>query len=83
AQRLVDCATVSGAASIGLQGGGKLEVGSPADFFTVDLDDLSIAGATPDSLLANIVFSLSRTAVRDVVVGGKQIVENGRHRLDG
>ena len=83
AQRLFDCATLSGAASIGLHGGGKLEVGSPADFFTVDLDDLSIAGATPDSLLANIVFSLSRTAVRDVVVGGKQIVENGRHRLHG
>ena len=83
AQRLFDCATVSGAASIGLHGGGKLEAGSPADFFTVDLDDLSIAGATPDSLLANIVFSLSRTAVRDVVVGGKQIVENGRHRLHG
>jgi len=65
---------VNGAASIGLPGGGKLEPGAPADFFTVDLDDLSIAGATPDSLLTNIVFSLSRTAVRDVVVGGKQIV---------
>ena len=83
AQRLFDCATLSGAVSIGLLGGGKIEPGAPADFFTVDLDDLSIAGATPDSLLANIVFSLSRTAVRDVVVGGKQIVENGRHRLHG
>jgi formimidoylglutamate deiminase len=83
AQRLFDCATLSGAASIGLHGGGKIEAGSPADFFTVDLDDLSIAGAGPDSLLANIVFSLSRTAVRDVVVGGRRIVENGEHRLHG
>lgn len=83
ARKLFDCATVNGAVSIGLHGGGKIEAGSPADFFTVDLDDLSIAGATPDSLLTNIVFSLSRTAVRDVVVGGKQIVENGRHRLHG
>ena len=83
ARKLFDCATVSGAMSIGLHGGGKIEAGSPADFFTVDLDDLSIAGADADSLLANIVFSLSRTAVRDVVVGGKQIVENGRHRLHG
>src|SRR5215216_5782700 len=81
AQRLFDCATLNGAMSIGLHGGGKIEAGSPADFFTVDLDDLSIAGASPDSLLANIVFSLSRTAVRDVIVGGKQIVDNGRHRL--
>ena len=74
ARRLFDCATVNGAASIGLAGGGQLEPGAPADFFTVALDDLSIAGATPDSLLTNIVFSLSRTAVREVVVGGKQIV---------
>ena len=79
ARRLFDCATVNGAKSIGF-GGGKLETGAPADFFTVDLDDPSIAGSSTDDLLANIVFSLSRAAVRDVVVAGKQIVENGRHR---
>jgi formimidoylglutamate deiminase len=78
ARRLFDCATINGAASIGFRGG-KLEPGAPADFFTVDLDDPSIAGATPDDLLANIVFSLSRTAVRDVFVAGKQIVEDGKH----
>lgn len=78
-QRLFDCATVNGAASIGLERGGKIEAGAPADFFTVDLDDPSIALAAPDDLLANIVFSLSRTAVRDVVVAGRRIVENGRH----
>lgn len=79
ARRLFDCATINGANSIGF-GGGKLEAGAPADFFTVDLDDPSIAGSSQDDLLANIVFSLSRAAVRDVVVAGKQIVENGRHR---
>ena len=72
AARLFDCATVNGAKAIGFNGG-KLAVGAPADFFTVDLNDLSIAGASPDDLLANIVFSLSRTAIRDVVVNGKQI----------
>ena len=79
ARRLFDCATINGAKSIGFSGG-KLEPGAPADFFTVDLDDPSIAGASQEDLLANIVFSLSRTAVRDVVVAGKQIVENGRHQ---
>jgi formimidoylglutamate deiminase len=79
ARRLFDCATVRGAESIGFNGG-KLEPGAPADFFTVDLNDLSIAGASPEDLLANIVFSLSRTAIRDVVVGGKQIINHG---LDG
>lgn len=72
AARLFECATVNGAKAIGFNGG-KLEVGAPADFFTVDLDDPSIAGASPDDLLANIVFSLSRTAIRDVVVNGKQL----------
>jgi formimidoylglutamate deiminase len=78
AARLFKCATVNGAASLNAPGG-TLEAGMAADFFTVDLNDPSIAGASPDNLLANIVFSLSPTAVRDVVVGGKQIVENGRH----
>jgi len=73
AQRLFDCATVHGAASIGFDGG-RLTPGAPADFFTVDLDDPSIAGAEVDDLLANIVFSVSRAAVREVVVAGKQIV---------
>lgn len=79
ARRLFECATINGAESIGFDGG-KLEVGAPADFFTVDLNDPSIAECAVEDLLANIVFSLSRTAIRDVVVGGKQIVKHG---LDG
>ena len=72
ATRLFECATVNGAKAIGFHGG-KLEPGAPADFFTVDLDDPSIAGASPDDLLAAIVFSLSRTAIREVAVNGKQL----------
>jgi formimidoylglutamate deiminase len=78
ARRLFECATTNGASSIGFEGG-SLEAGAPADFFTVDLNDPSIAGSSPENLLANVVFSLSRTAVRDVVVGGKRIVADGRH----
>jgi formimidoylglutamate deiminase len=78
AARLFECATVNGAKAIGLKHGGKLEPGAPADFFTVDLHDLSIAGASPEDLLTNIVFSLSRTAIRDVVVNGKQLNLNHR-----
>jgi formimidoylglutamate deiminase len=78
ARRLFDCATISGATSIGFDGG-TLEPGAPADFFTVDLDDPSVAGSTTENLLANVVFSLSRTAIKDVVVGGKVIVADGRH----
>ena len=78
ASRLFESATMNGAASINAPGG-ALETGRPADFFTVDLNDPTIAGASSDALLPAIVFSLSKTAVRDVVVGGKPIVEAGRH----
>lgn len=60
--------------------GGALKVGGLADFFTVALDDLSIAGAGADDLLPAVVFSLARTAVRDTVVGGRRILEDGQHR---
>ncbi|MGI9069517.1 MAG: formimidoylglutamate deiminase [Pyrinomonadaceae bacterium] len=79
AARLFTSATVSGAESINAPGG-MLEPGRPADFFTVDLNDPSIAGASAEDLLSTIVFSLSKTAVKDVVVGGKRIVEDGRHQ---
>ena len=78
AARLFASATVSGAESIDAPGG-TLEPGQAADFFTVDLNDPSIAGASEDDLLSSIVFALSRTAVKDVVVGGNRIVEDGRH----
>jgi formimidoylglutamate deiminase len=80
AAMLIDCATINGARSIGAPGG-TLEPGRPADFFTVALDDPAIAGASPDDLLASIVFSLSRAAVREVVVGGKPVVSEGQHLI--
>ncbi len=72
-RRLSESATASGSASLKSKGAG--------DFFTVDLSDASLAGADQDSLLNHIVFSLERTAIRDVFVDGKQIVSDGRHPL--
>ena len=66
--------------SIGASGG-ALVSGKPADFFTVDLDDPSIAGASNDDLLPAIVFSASRAAIREVAVAGKPIVSDGQHLL--
>jgi formimidoylglutamate deiminase len=79
ATHLFDGATIHGASSLSAPGG-SLEPGRPADFFTVDLNDPSIAGASSDDLLSNIVFSLARTAIRDVFVAGKPIVESGAHQ---
>ncbi len=80
AKRLFDGATKSGAHSLESPGG-SLEVGNVADFFTVDLNDPSLAGASADSLLSHVVFSIERTAIRDVCVAGEPIVHEGRHRL--
>lgn len=81
AKRLFQSATETGAASLGGPGG-SLEVGRPADFFTVDLNDPSLAGAGSGALLNHIVFSMERTAVRDVCVGGEMVVRDGRHALE-
>jgi formimidoylglutamate deiminase len=80
AKLLFASATEAGAQSLGAPSG-KLEAGRPADFFTVDVNDPSVAGATEESLLSHIVFSMERTAIRDVCVGGKLVIRDGRHAL--
>ena len=79
-RRLLGYATEGGARSLGLNAG-ELKRGAHADFFTVDLNDVSIAGAAADELAAAVVFGMDRAAVRDVIVGGERIVANGRHAL--
>jgi formimidoylglutamate deiminase len=80
AARLFAGATEVGADALGAPTG-VLEVGRPADFFTVDLRDVSVAGAAGDALLANVVFSLERPAIRDVFVNGRAAAAEGRHPL--
>jgi formimidoylglutamate deiminase len=80
AKLLFISATETGAACLGAPGG-SLSVGRPADFFTLDLNDPSLAGAERESLLNHIVFSVERTAIRDVYVNGEIIIRDGRHPL--
>ena len=75
---LLAAATRNGYAALGLSGG-SLAVGEPADFFTVDLNDLSILGVDAKSLEAQAVFALSKGAVRDVAVQGRLIFADGQH----
>jgi formimidoylglutamate deiminase len=81
ARRLFASATEAGAASLAAPSG-RLEVNRQADFFTVDLNDLSIAGAGPESLLSNIVFSMEKTAICDVCIGGELVIRDGSHKLE-
>ncbi len=70
AQPLLHAATVNGSRSLAQPGEG--------DYFTIDMSDPSVAGA-PNELAA--VFSLERTAIRDVFVDGRHVVRDGRHLL--
>ncbi len=76
--RLFRYATAGGARSLGLKTG-ELEPGRPADFFTIDLHDISIAGVAPEELLPMVVFSLEKTAVCDVAMNGQPVVRNRKH----
>ena len=82
AERLFSCATRNGALALDIPAG-DLRVGQLADGFTVDLDDVSIAGHTSDDLLSILVFSLNRSAIRDVLVNGRRVVRDRRHPLQG
>jgi formimidoylglutamate deiminase len=77
---LFQAATRNGYAALG-QRGGTLAAGEPADFFTVDLNDLSVLGVDTGSLASQAVFALSKAAVREVAVQGRLILEDGRHPL--
>jgi len=70
--RLYGVASEGGMRSLGLPGG-TLRPGEPADFIAVDLDDPSIAGANADDLMANVVFAMERTAIRETWVGGEPL----------
>lgn len=78
AAQLFECATIHGARSLAIPSR-ELKPGEPADFFTVDLNDASIAGHNPENLLPIVVFSLNRSAIRDVVVNGRMILRDQKH----
>ncbi len=74
------CATRNGAESLSVPAGAFVP-GSFADGFTVDLNDLSIAGHSHEDLLPILVFSLNRSAIRDVIVNGRFTVRDQVHPL--
>ncbi|MBY9078021.1 amidohydrolase [Paenibacillus sp. HN-1] len=55
---------------------GDMAPGMAADFVSVDLGDLSLLPG--GDLLPHVVYSMQPTAIRDVVIGGRTIVQEGR-----
>ena len=81
AAALLRAATVDGHASLGWPEAGRLAIGAPADFVTVDTDSVRMAGADPSTLLESVVFAATATDVLEVVVAGRRVVREGRHAL--
>ena len=76
---LAAMATSAGYRSLGWPEGGRLEAGALADFVTVGLDSVRMAGADADTALAATIFAAASPDVHHLVVGGKTVVRNGRH----
>ena len=75
---LLEAATANGATSLGWQRHG-IAVGSPADFIALDTNSVRLASFDPRTAAAHIVYSAAPADVRDVWVGGKQIVKDFAH----
>lgn len=69
-------ATVNGARSLGVDAG-AIRPGAWADLITIDLDDLTLCGAAPETMLAHLVFDAHPRVVRDVFVGGRAVMRGG------
>jgi formimidoylglutamate deiminase len=78
AQRVFGYATQGGAESLAANAG-TFARGECADFFTVDMRALEIAGVAAEHLLAAIVFTQQRAGICDVAVKGKFVVRGGSH----
>lgn len=81
ASDLLRAATSDGHASLGWPEAGRLQPGGLADFVTVGLDSVRMAGADPATLLESVVFAANSPDVSDVVVGGRRVVAQRRHTL--
>lgn len=76
---LAAMATSGGYRSLGWPEGGVLEAGALADFVTVGLKGVQLAGTDTDSALAATVFAATSADVQHLVVGGRTVVRDGRH----
>ncbi len=76
---LLHAATAEGYRSLGWDGGGMLAVGAVADFATVGLGSVRLAGTDPAHALAAVVYAASPADVHHVVVGGEVVVRDGAH----
>jgi formimidoylglutamate deiminase len=80
ATAVLGAATLGGARSAGLDAG-RIAVGARADLVTVRVDDPAFAGTSdnPEAVAGSLVLTGTPRSIEDVWVGGRRIVEQGRH----
>jgi formimidoylglutamate deiminase len=75
-------AVAGGAQALGVPGG--IVVGAPADFVTLDVAKLGpVAAQGPETALNAAMFAARMPMVDGVWVGGRKLVEGGRHKRAG
>ncbi len=77
-RRLYEGALAGGAQALG-RPIGRLQEGSRADLLVLDPDCPSLVGHGPKTLLDALVFAGNHNPVKDVMVGGRWVVREGRH----
>jgi formimidoylglutamate deiminase len=75
---LQPCMTRNGARALRVNAG-VLEPGRWADFITLDLSHPTLVGSTRDTLLTQMIFSMSPDAVCEAYVAGRKVLIDGRH----
>ena len=79
AAELMRAASEDGHACLGWPDAGVIEPGARADLVTVSLAGVQLAGSSPEHALESVVFAGSARDVRHVLVGGREVVVEGRH----
>jgi formiminoglutamate deiminase len=75
---LLGAATAAGSDALGW-GTGQLAPGGLADFTTIGLGSVRLAGARTADLVTHAVYAAAAPDVSDVVVGGRVVVRDGCH----
>jgi formiminoglutamate deiminase len=80
---LLAAATADGQRAIGWPEAGVIERGRLADLTNLSGDGVRLAGITPETAAASLVFAATAADVTNVIVGGDFVVKDGRHvKLD-
>ena len=79
--RLLTAALAGGAQALG-RPIGRIETSCRADLVVLDAEHAPLIERSGDGLLDSLVFAGNQTPVRDVVVGGRRVIRDGRHAAE-